>query len=130
MKLMTLFLLFCCFVGAASAQTALQITTGDSQTNPWLPSGNVGTTFQFDMTLTGGTAPYVWTVSGLPTGVTLTNVATGHLSGVPTQSGNFTLIATVRDSKGAVATRDYNLEVCLARDQWGTTAASCNGFGN
>lgn len=57
-------------------------------------SGNVGVAYSFTPTVTGGTAPYVWSVSSgaLPTGLSL-NSATGAITGTPTtsESANFTL---------------------------------------
>lgn len=60
---------------------------------------------------TGGDLPYNWTVLGLPTGITAAN---GALTGAATSAGNYTVTATVTDSKGVTASRTYTLTVTPA----------------
>lgn len=63
------------------------------------PPGTVGVPyppFARLFTATGGTAPYTWTATGLPSGMTLSS--SGFLSGTPAVSGTFELLATVQDS--------------------------------
>ncbi len=51
------------------------------------------------LTVTGGIAPYTFSIGGtLPAGLTL-NTSTGAVTGTPTATGTFTIVAT--DSKGA-----------------------------
>jgi hypothetical protein len=52
------------------------------------------------LNVTGGTAPYTWSVSSgaLPGGLTLSDA--GQVAGTPTKAGHFTFIATVADSGG------------------------------
>ena len=47
------------------------------------------------LTASGGTSPYTFAATGLPSGLTLTN---GVISGTPTQSGTFTVGITATDS--------------------------------
>jgi hypothetical protein len=63
------------------------------------------------LTASGGTAPYVWTVSvgTLPAGLTLS--AGGVLSGTPTSSGTSTFTVMVADSAAGSATRAFTLAV-------------------
>lgn len=52
------------------------------------------------LNVTGGTAPYSWSVSSgaLPGGLTLSG--DGQVAGTPTKAGHFTFVATVADSGG------------------------------
>jgi hypothetical protein len=49
------------------------------------------------MAATGGTAPYSWSVSGQPNGMSM-NASTGALFGTPTVSGTFNVTVTATDS--------------------------------
>jgi hypothetical protein len=59
-------------------------------------------------TVTGGTAPYTYAVTGLPDGLT---EADGTITGTPTATGTSTLDVTVTDSAGATATGTVTLTV-------------------
>ena len=61
------------------------------------PNGSAGLPYLFTMTPTGGTAPYTWTATGLPTGLTL-NSATGVISGTAPTLGTSTVNFAVSDS--------------------------------
>ncbi|MGH4034943.1 putative Ig domain-containing protein [Actinomycetota bacterium Odt1-20B] len=50
----------------------------------------------------GGTAPYTWSATGLPAGLTLDRI-TGTVAGTPTQWGTRTSRITVTDSAGRTA---------------------------
>ncbi|CAM3528320.1 ExeM/NucH family extracellular endonuclease [Nocardioides zeicaulis] len=58
---------------------------------------------------TGGTAPYSWTASGTPDGISVS--AAGVVSGTPTTLGTSTVTATVTDSASATATTQFDLVV-------------------
>jgi hypothetical protein len=60
---------------------------------------------------TGGTPPYTWNATGLPSGLTLN--ATGTLSGTPTAVGTSSITVTVTDSNGLTASETLNLTVAL-----------------
>ena len=67
-------------------------------------SGEVGVAFNSPaMTVTGGVAPYTFSIATgtLPGGLTL-NASTGAITGTPTAAGTFTIKVT--DANGAVAT--------------------------
>ncbi|MGW2621269.1 fibronectin type III domain-containing protein [Micromonospora taraxaci] len=74
------------------------------------PPGKVYDPYQYQLTVTGGTAPFAWSVSAgsLPTGLTLDPV-TGLLSGTPTASGTFPFTVRVTDSFNQSATRPVEL---------------------
>ncbi len=66
-------------------------------------TGDVGVPFDSGpMTVTGGTAPYAYSIVGtLPPGLTL-NTSTGAVTGTPTASGTFTVRVT--DAVGSSST--------------------------
>jgi hypothetical protein len=64
----------------------------------------VGVPFDADLTATGGTGTFTWslTAGSLPKGVTL--AADGSVSGTPHESGRFPFTATVTDTESRTAT--------------------------
>jgi len=76
------------------------------------PAGQVGVAYSDQLTVSGGTAPYVWSVSTgtLPPGLTL-NPSTGLLSGTPTTAGNYPFTVRVADATGQSDTRTVTLVV-------------------
>ena len=79
------------------------------------PTAAAGTTFSLTLTVTGGVAPFTWTVDSgtLPPGLTL-NGATGVISGMPTGSGTFMFVIRVTDSNKATSTKSITLTVNAA----------------
>jgi Zn-dependent metalloprotease len=70
-------------------------------TNPGNKSGTVGSAIaSFTLSASGGTAPYTWSASGLPAGVTI-GASTGTVSGTPTTAGTYNVTATATSSGGA-----------------------------
>jgi predicted extracellular nuclease len=82
-----------------AAPTALEATSPGNKTaqvdTPLTP---------FTLEATGGTSPYTWTATGLPTGLSIS--AAGEVSGTPTQTGSFTVTATATDSATPTAATD------------------------
>ncbi|MCW2865487.1 MAG: hypothetical protein JWP48_7195 [Actinoallomurus sp.] len=76
------------------------------------PAGQVGVAYSDQLTVSGGTAPYVWSVSAgtLPPGMTL-NAATGLLSGTPTTTGSYPFTVKVVDANNQSDTRPVTLVV-------------------
>jgi hypothetical protein len=90
---------------------------------PSLPNGQVGTTYSATLTATGGTAPYIWsvTVGTLPGGLAL-NSATGAITGTPTQVvSNAPLVFMVTDSSNPKLTQTATLTLSISSS---STAAS------
>ncbi len=76
-----------------------------------LPGGVVGVVYApTTMTGSGGTAPYVWSATGLPTGMSIAG-PTGIISGTPTVAGNFSVAVTVTDASLSTATSTLALSV-------------------
>jgi hypothetical protein len=77
-----------------------------------LPNGGIGIAYSANLTASGGTLPYTWSITGvLPQGVTL-DTESGTLSGFPLQFGSFTsLKVTVMDANLLSFTKTMQLTV-------------------
>jgi hypothetical protein len=78
-----------------------------------LPGGPIGSPYQVQLTATGGTPPYTWSIASgaLPAGLTL-GPSTGLISGTPTAGGNFAVTIGVKDAQQS-ATQAYQLAIAL-----------------
>lgn len=89
-------------------QVNITVVPGPSFTSPTLPGGYVGTAYSAMISVTGGIAPYTWTVASgaLPNGLSLSNAntATVTIGGKPTMVGTFNFTIQVTDSAGATFT--------------------------
>jgi len=89
--------------GAGSPNRLLFVNTGGSNpgaptvNNPGSRTGTVGQATSLQMTASGGTAPYTWSATGLPPGLSI-NASTGLISGTPSTAGTYTVTVTARDS--------------------------------
>ena len=88
-----------------------------TNTSP-LPSGEAGTPYAQNFFLSGGVAPYTWSVASgkLPAGLTLRstdapNDNDNQLAGTPTRAGTFTFTMKVTDGSGQHATRKFSLTI-------------------
>ena len=78
---------------------------------PTLPSWTVNRVYPgATMTATDGYAPYIWTETGLPPGLSL-DPDTGVISGTPTVANNYTVQVTVTDQFGDSDTKTYLLTI-------------------
>lgn len=102
---------------AGSASQAFSVTVdARSLTIPTassLPSGTAGVSYTHTFAVTGGTAPYIWSVAGgsVP-GLTLD--PSGVLSGIPSMAGTFTVALQARDAAGLTATRTFSVVIAAA----------------
>ncbi len=111
-------------VPAQSADPTCTATGGVTVTNPGNKTGTVGTAITpFTLTATGGTAPYTWSATGLPGGITIGS-STGTVSGTPTASGTFNVTATATASAGGSGSTSFTITI------GGTGGCSGQKFGN
>ena len=84
--------------GASSASSSANSNLVISST---LPAASVGAAYNASVTVTGGTAPYKFSLASgqLPSGILLTD-ASGAFSGTPSDSGNIPLRLAVTEAKG------------------------------
>jgi putative Ig domain-containing protein len=74
------------------------------------PQGTVGISYNTVLTVTGGTTPYSFSGTGLPSGLTL-NTSTGSITGMPTASGTFSVSVTVTDAGSNRAQANFSIIV-------------------
>ncbi|MGB7133589.1 MAG: Ig domain-containing protein [Candidatus Sulfotelmatobacter sp.] len=88
-----------------------------------LPPATVGTNYTGSLTVTGGTAPYIFSVASgqLPNGTALADNS-GAVTGTPTASGNFTFDVSVSDATGA--SQQKSLQIAVASPPAATTGGS------
>ena len=72
----------------------------------------MGLSFNYQLSASGGTAPYTWSVPAgtLPPGLSL-NVTSGLISGIPTAGGLFSVPVTVRDAASVNSTANIQIKV-------------------
>jgi hypothetical protein len=98
-------------VPAQAADPTCSVSGGVTVGNPGNKSGVVGTAIaSFTLSATGGTAPYTWTASGLPGGVTIGS-STGTVSGTPTAAGTFNVTATATASAGGSGSTSFTFTI-------------------
>lgn len=75
-----------------------------------LPTNISNQAYSTAITATGGTSPYAFAATGLPTGLAIAS-STGILSGTTTVAGTHTVTVTVTDNFGLTASRALSLTV-------------------
>lgn len=94
------------------------VIVGSALTNPnpptisttSLPAARIGTSYTHTLIASGGTPPYSWSATGLPSGLSL-GAGSGVLGGTPSSVGSFTVNVTVTDSRGTTAQKQLSLTV-------------------
>jgi hypothetical protein len=104
--------------GAYSASLTLQITVVAAlivSTPSPLPTGYEGTSYSKQLTASGGTGGYKWSINSAGTTslatVNLTFSSTGLISGTPAAAGAATLTISVTDSNGHTSAKAFTLTV-------------------
>jgi hypothetical protein len=96
--------------GAGGGQASVVISGSFAGT------GIVGSAYSSTLTPRGGTAPYTWTVTGLPDGVTVQGTPTATLTvvGIPTTAKTFAVSATATDATGESAAVHASIVIATA----------------
>jgi len=87
-----------------------------------LPGGTQGFAYNQQVTGTGGTAPYTFSIAAgaLPNGVTL-NASTGAITGTPTATGPFNVTIRATDINACTGTRIYDIAIIASTPSGGPT---------
>ncbi len=96
-----------------SASFSWTITTAGtalSVTNPGGQSSTVGAAANLTVKATGGTAPYAWSATGLPAGLSIGS-ATGTITGTATTAGTSNVTVTATDNAGKAASATFSWTV-------------------
>jgi hypothetical protein len=91
-------------VNSSSPSAAPQITTSS------LPNATAGTAYSEALTVSGGTAPYIWSATGLPAGISVIS-SSGVLSGTPTTAGDASVTIRLTDSSSTPQTTSVTLSL-------------------
>lgn len=96
----------------AISSTSIQVLAAPVVGTAALPGGLTQTAYSATLTVTGGLAPYTWSVATgtLPAGLTL-NTSTGAITGTPTTAGTSSITFRVTDSNGAAATSAKSIAI-------------------
>lgn len=102
-------------VGATGSGT-IQITINAMPTitdASALPNGDPNVAYTHTFTPSGGTGALTWSISAgaAPTGLSMTNTATGVFSGTTAVSGAFSFTVKVVDSTGSIGTKVFSLTI-------------------
>jgi hypothetical protein len=76
-------------------------------TNPGNQTGTVGTAISLQMSASGGSAPYTWSATGLPAGLSI-NASTGLISGTPTTAATYSATVTAKDTTNATGSASFS----------------------
>jgi len=87
-----------------------------------LPNGAAGSSYSANLAASGGSAPYTFTATGLPAGVTV--APNGIFSGTPTATGSFNIAVTATDSLGVTANAIYTVTIAAKLVVTGTTISN------
>jgi len=106
---------------------------GISNASP-LTEAKIGVAYSQQLNVTGGVAPFTFSIlsGSLPAGLTISS--SGLISGTPTVIGNNSFTVLFLDSNGGTCTKAFELTVTSAaldwtKLQWGAPVISCVGSG-
>jgi Zn-dependent metalloprotease len=105
-------------VPAQSADPTCSATGTVTVSNPGNQSTTTGGSVNLALSASGGTAPYTWSASGLPAGLSI-NTSTGTITGTATTAGTSNVTVTATDSAAKSGTASFTWTV-------GTTTG-CSG---
>lgn len=88
------------------------------------PGAQQGQPYSIKLEVSGGTAPYAWSASGLPPGLTL-DPPSGVVSGTPTSGGSYAASIAVADANGFVAQGTLTIPVSASSTPCSPTSWGC-----
>ena len=95
--------------GSTSSSITETVVAKPTITTTSLPNATRNTTYSQTLSVSGGLAPYTWSISGAPSWLSLS--ASGVLTGKPTTSGIYSFTVKVTDSLGNTATQNLSIKV-------------------
>ncbi|PYP87630.1 MAG: hypothetical protein DMF61_09775 [Blastocatellia bacterium AA13] len=102
------------FFGDLSTNVAIAVGTSNplSISTTSLAGGTVNVAYGAQVTATGGSTPYAWSIIGgaLPANVII-NSSSGVITGTPTAAGISTFTVQVRDNQGATVQRQLSITI-------------------
>ncbi|WP_329062406.1 M4 family metallopeptidase [Amycolatopsis sp. NBC_01480] len=105
-------------VPAQSGDPTCSATGTVTVSSPGNQSTATGTAVNLPLTASGGTAPYTWSATGLPAGLSI-NASTGTISGTATTAGTSNVTVTAKDSAAHSGTATFSWTV--------GTSTGCSG---
>ncbi|MFI9380007.1 M4 family metallopeptidase [Kutzneria sp. NPDC052558] len=106
-------------VPAQTADPTCSATGTVTVSNPGNQSTTTGAAVNLPLSASGGTAPYSWTATGLPAGLSI-NASTGVISGTATTAGTSNVTVTATDSASHSGSASFSWTV-------GTVSGNCTG---
>ena len=91
-RLVTLTLVSVVAVLATFVSVPAYAASAPTVTNPGSQYNGINLAASVSMAATGGTSPYTWSATSLPTGLSI-NTSTGVVSGTPTAAGTYSSMA-------------------------------------
>lgn len=127
-------LFFSACSGNSVAPSAAPVATPAAETlsiAASLPPASVNSSYSGSVSATGGTAPYIFSVSSgqLPSGVLLAD-SSGAVSGTPSAAGNFTFTVSALDAKGFSQQKSLQIAVTDATSNSGSGSSGASGSGS
>ncbi|BEP15683.1 hypothetical protein acdb102_39940 [Acidothermaceae bacterium B102] len=114
---------------AFSLTVVVPVIPGPTVTVVALPAAMALRPYTATLTAGGGTAPYTWSATGLPSGLTL--AASGALTGTPALAASSSVVVTVRDTGGRTGSATLALTVSrTAGTAWAWGANDSGQLGN
>lgn len=102
-------------ISTASATLDLIIRPGAlTITTDSLPDSIAGESNTYYLSAVGGVAPYSWQASGLPLGLNM-DAVTGELTGIPIETGEFSIEIGVTDSASTITQKTLTLQLDVCR---------------
>ena len=97
--------------GSTSSAVTETVVAKPTITTTSLPNGTKNSNYSQTLSVSGGSAPFTWSVTGsFPPGLSL-NASTGGISGKPSTGGTYNFTVKVTDSLGDTATQSLTIKI-------------------